>query len=144
MPRISMCPADREKYGGPEWIELEASDITNEETGLIELIEEKWGLAPKEFLAGISRGTVKGIRALIWAARWKSGMRDEVRTFRPQTQEFSGVRVELTARELELNRSLNSEVAADPLPDGAEPAPRKSTARSRRSSTGTGSGSSGF
>lgn len=141
MPRISMCKADREKYGGEEWLELEASELTDEETGLIELIEEKWGLAPKEFLAGMSRGTVKGIRALIWAARWKHGHRDDPRDFRPRTQEFSGVRFELTVKELELNR----EVSAAPLSDRAEPkkTARKSTAASKRSSTGTGSGSSG-
>jgi hypothetical protein len=143
MPRISMCDADREKYGGDEWLVLEASELLDEETGLIEQIEEKWGMSPAEFLHASARGTVKGVRALIWVARWKQGLRDDPRTFRPKTQEWSGVRVELTAKELELEAANE----AVPLPNRADrrskaTARTKSTAASRRSSTGTGSGSS--
>lgn len=147
MPRISMCPADREKYGGDEWIELETADITDEETGVIEQIEEQWGMSPKEFLYASMRGTVKGVRALIWAARWKNGFRDDPRTFRPKTQEWSGVRVEPTAREEQLAREREGLPPANRVERRtAAKAPArkatKGTAASRRSSTGTGSGSS--
>lgn len=147
MPRIRMCDADREKYGGDEWLVLEMADIFDEETGVVEQVEEKWGLSPAEFLHAVSRGTVKGIRALMWVARWKQGIRDDPRTFRPRTQEFSGVVYEYTDRE----RALSEAGEAGPPANRAErraaqeaapKAPRKSTAASRRSSTGTGSGSS--
>jgi hypothetical protein len=147
MPRIRMCDADREKYGGDEWLELEAADILDEETGVIEQIEEAWGMSPAEFLHGVTRGTVKAVRALIWVARWKQGMRDNPRTFRPRTQEFSGVQVEYTARETARSEEIRGS-EADPPANRAERraarTPRKaaSTARSKRSSTGTGSGSS--
>lgn len=139
MPRISMRKEDREKYGGPEWYELETADILNEETGVLEQIEEEWGMSPKEFLYASMRGTVKGVRALIWAARWKQGFKDDTRTFRPRTQEFSGVRVEATARETK----LAEEREVGPPAGRAAKSARKSTAASKTSSTSTGSGSSG-
>lgn len=147
MPRIRMCDADREKYGGDEWLELEAADILDEETGVIEQIEETFGMSPAEFLHGITRGTIKAVRALIWVARWKQGFRDDVRTFRPKTQEFSGVRIDPTTRELEKER-LSKESEAVPPANRAERraarTPRKaaSTAASKRSLTSTGSSSS--
>ncbi len=148
MPRIRMCDADREKYGGDEWVEIEMADILDEDTGVVEQIEEQWGMSPAEFIYAARRETVKGIRALIWAARWKQGLRDDPRTFRPKTQQFSGVRFETTAKEAKVaeeregrppaNRAERR--AAEKAP-ARKATPGKSTAASKRSSTGTGSGS---
>lgn len=142
MPRISMCKADREKYGGDEWLELEMSELLDEETGLLEQIEEKWGMSPFEFLAAVDRATVKGVRALIWAARWKTGLRDDPRTFRPSTQLFSGVRVEPTEKEKERAAEREGRPPALRAP-ARKSSPRKTTAASKASSISTGSGSSG-
>jgi hypothetical protein len=138
MPRIRMCDADREKYGGDEWYELEMADLLDEETGLIEQIEEVWSLTPLEFLHGLTRDSVKAIRALIWVCRWKQGIRDDRRTFRPKTQEWSGFRLELTDKE----RARERERDAGPPADGAEPPRNENTEPSEPSSTSTGSTSS--
>lgn len=148
MPRIRMCDADRERYGGPEWVEVAIADIINEETGLIEAVEEAWGLSPAEFISRISRGSIKSLRAMIWLARRKAGCNDNPRTFRPLTQVWSGITYELLPGEvfedLPLANRADRRAVTKAAPKPAKKAPaRKSTARSARSSTSTGSGSSG-
>ena len=147
MPRIRMCDADREKYGGPEWVEVAIADIVNEETGLVEAVEEAFGLSPAEFLIRIGRGSIKAYRAMIWLARRKAGCVDDPRRFRPLTQVWSGITYELLAGEQGeggeipfANRATRR--AAKVAPKKAT-SPRRAgtTARSARSSTGTGSGS---
>lgn len=143
MPRIRIADTDRERYGGPEWVEIAIADIVNEETGLIEAVEEGFGLAPAEFLSRISRGSIKAYRAMIWLARRKAGCVDDPRKFRPLTQVWSGVTYELLdgerAEEVPLANRATRRAAKTASPKKA--GPRKSTARSARSSTGTGSGS---
>jgi len=141
MPRISMAPADREKYGGEEWYELEMADLLDEETGVLEQVEEQWGMSPFEFLGAVSRGTVKGIRALIWAARWKQGLRDNAATFRPRTQDFSGVRIKPTEKEEARAKAREGDPPAERAEETPKPAlrdarkssPKKTTARSKGS-----------
>lgn len=143
MPRIRLCDSDREKYGGPEWVELKATELMDEDTGLIELIEEAWDLTPLEFLRGVSRNSTKALRAMIWVARRKAGCLDDVRTFKPKTQDWSGVTYEPLPAEQEA-------ADADPPANRAErraakkaPGKRKPTAGSKTSSTSTTSPSSG-
>jgi len=140
MPRIRMSDADRERYGGPEWVEVAIADIVNEETGHIEAVEEAWGLSPAEFISRISRGSIKSLRAMIWLARRKAGCVDNPRTFRPLTQVWSGITYELLPGEEFGDVPLANRADRRAAPKKA--APRKSTARSARSSTSTGSGSS--
>jgi hypothetical protein len=143
LPRIRLCDSDREKYGGPEWVELKATELMDEDTGLIELIEEAWDLTPLEFLRGVSRNSTKALRAMIWVARRKAGCLDDVRTFKPKTQDWSGVVYEALPAELKA-------ADADPPANRAErraakkaPGKRKPTAGSKTSSTSTTSPSSG-
>ncbi len=120
MPRIRMCDADLEKYGGPEWVEIETADLTSEAAGVIEQIEEVWGLSPYEFLNGWYRGTIKARRVGIWAARWKAGCKDNPDAFRPLTMPGSGVRYEPTTAEKKLAESAAAqEGEAGPPADGA-------------------------
>lgn len=142
MPRIRLCDSDRERYGGPEWVELPALDLMDEDTGLIEAIEEAWDLSPTELLRGVARNSTKALRAIIWVARRKAGCNDPVATFKPKVQKWSGITYE----------ALPAEDAA--LADADPPANRadrraakaagkkKSTGRSKRSSTSTTSTSS--
>lgn len=142
MPRIRMCDADRERYGGPEWVEVAIADIVNEETGLVEAVEEGFGLSPAEFLSRIGRGSIKAYRAMIWLARRKAGCVDDPRRFRPLTQVWSGITYELLAGEQDAEIPFANR-ATRRAPRKAT-SPRKkagTTARSARSSTGTGSGS---
>lgn len=112
MPRIRMCDADRERYGGPEWVELESADLTSEAAGVIEQIEEVFDMTPGEFLTKWRRGSIKALRAGIWVARWKAGVRENPRTFRPLTQPGSGVTYEPTAAEEKLAKEF-AEAAED-------------------------------
>lgn len=142
MPRIRLCDADRERYGGPEWAEIAIADIVNEETGHIEAVEEAFGLSPAEFLGRISRGSIKAYRAMIWLARRKAGCVDDPRRFRPLTQVWSGVTYELLdgekAEEVPLaNRATRRATKT------AAPKKAGTRARSARSSTSTGSTSPG-
>lgn len=151
MPRIRMADADRERYGGPEWAEVAIADIVNEETGLIEAVEDAWGLSPAEFISRIGRGSIKSMRAMIWLARRKAGCVDNPRTFRPLTQAWMGITYELLpGEEFEdvplanrATRRAATKVAPKKAASPKKAGPRKSTARSGRSSTSTGSGSPG-
>lgn len=147
MPRIRMADADRERYGGPEWVEVAIADIVKEETGLIEAVEDAWGLSPAEFLSRIGRGSIKAMRAMIWLARRKAGCIDDPRTFRPLTQRWSGITYELLPGEefedVPLANRADRRAATKATKTPRMAGPRKSTARSARSSTSTGSGSPG-
>jgi len=141
MPRIRMADSDRERYGGPEWVELHANELMDEDTGLIEQLEETWDLTPTEFLRGLNRESPKALRAMIWLARRKVGCVDPVATFRPKVQRWSGVTYEALAAE--------EAALAEPDPPANraarradKPSGRKRTAASKSSSTSTGSASS--
>lgn len=93
MPRIRMCDADRERYGGPEWVEISMAEILDEEAGLIELLNSRraWDLSLGEFIDGVTRGMIRPTQAMIWLARRKVGCTDDPLTFRPKIHRHSGV-----------------------------------------------------
>lgn len=94
MPRIRMCDEDRARYGGPEWVEISLAELEDEETGLIEQIELQWDITPEELIPRIQRGSMIATRAMIWAARYKTGIRESAKTFRPKVLNTSGIRYE--------------------------------------------------
>ena len=114
MPKIRMCDSDRETYGGPEWAEIVMAEILDEETGLIEVLENPrgWDMTLTEFLTGIRRGSTRALRAMIWLARRKAGCVDDPLTFRPKVQDSSGVRYAALPAE---ERAADAE-AADAVP----------------------------
>lgn len=131
-----MCDADRERYGGPEWVEINAAELMDEATGLIEQIEEAWDLTPPEFLRGISRGSTKALRAMIWVARRKAGCLDNAATFRPRTQDWSGISYEPLAAEQKVADAVPPANRAERRAKARGKKPR--TAGSKPSSTSTG------
>ena len=149
MPRIRMCDSDREKYKGPEWVEVLIADVLDEETGLIEQIEEAYDLTWPEFYTKLRRGHTSATRALIWIARRRAGCRDDPRTFRPRVQPHSGLRIEMTQAERELmvragldpDGPLPEDDAVPPVPNRADrrAKERKRRAGSKPSSAITGS-----
>lgn len=136
-----MCDSDRERYGGPEWVEVSFAQIIDEEAGLIERLEQGWNMSLSEFMVGNSRAMTRPVQAMIWLARHKAGCVDDVRTFRPKVQDTSGVRYEFLPEEL-------AAADADPPANRAgrraakQATGRKSRAGSKASSTNTGSTSS--
>lgn len=118
---------DREKYGAlcrthqgacPEWVELSSTDLVDEETGLLLELEDRrtWDMSPREFLNGFTRGKIFYLQALIWLARRKAGCRDDPYTFRPRTQDFSGVQWEPTGSELATAATVRGADADPPVP----------------------------
>jgi hypothetical protein len=109
------------------------SELLDEEAGLIEAIENEWGLTPGEFLTRAARGSMKALRALMWVARRKAGCNDDPRTFRPRTQEFSGVQYESTSAELMAAARIVEEGVERPPANRAERrAVRKAVAPARK------------
>jgi hypothetical protein len=129
MPRIRMCDADRERYGGPEWVELESADLTSEAAGVIEQIEEVFDMTPGEFLTKWRRGSIKALRAGIWVARWKAGVRENPHTFRPLTQPGSGVTYEPTPAEAKLRAELATQLEEAAASPPANRATRRAAAK---------------
>lgn len=96
-----MCDSDREKYGGPEWVEVSFANIIDEEAGLISRLEQGWNMSLSEFMVGNSRAMTRPVQAMIWLARFKAGCVDNPATFRPKVQDTSGVRYEFLPEELQ-------------------------------------------
>ena len=132
-----MCDSDRERYGGPEWVEINFTEIIDEEAGLIARLEQGWNMSLSEFMVGNSRAMTRPIQAMIWLARLKAGCADSPATFRPKVQDTSGVQYEFTQEELKV-------ADADPPANRADrraakkAAGRKTRDGSKTSSTSTG------
>lgn len=89
MPRIRLSDADRERYGGPEWVEIDMATLLDEETGLIEAIEESWDLTIGEFTRLLARESQRALRIMFWAARRRAGCTDDPRTWRPSVMPWT-------------------------------------------------------
>lgn len=72
---LSMCDADREKYGGPEWVSLDVDRLYDTPASYIERWErETGGYAIERALAeGGGFAPAKAVRVLMWLARKQSG-----------------------------------------------------------------------
>jgi len=146
MPRIRMSDADRERYGGPEWVEISLVELIDEETGLIEQVENAWGMSPPELLRHLFRQSTQALRAVVWIARRKAGCVDPVATFKPKVQAWSGITWEPLPAEVAAAEEATAEWGdADPPANRAErrKKPGRRPAKSKTSSTSTGSTSSG-
>ena len=86
-----MCDDDRERYGGPEWVEIAHVELLDEETGLLEQVEDVFDIPAGVFLRKLSGGSLRALRAVIWLARAKAGCQDDPRTFRPKVMDSSGI-----------------------------------------------------
>jgi hypothetical protein len=143
VPRIRLADSDRAKYPGPEWVEVDLTDLYNEATGLVEQIETAWGLTPTEFLRDVRRNSIPALRALVWVARRKAGCVDDPRTFTPLVQAWSGITYEPTPAE---QASVDADPPANRAQRRAAVKPKRSgkrnAAASVTSSTPTGSDSS--
>lgn len=77
MWRFRLSAEDREKYGGPEWVEYQLSKAVDLEVDLLEQIEDATGYT---ILVGLpealSRGSLKASRAAVWLARHIAGIHE--------------------------------------------------------------------
>lgn len=135
MPRIRMCDSDRERYGGPEWVEITLTEIMDEEAGVIGQLEQRWDMSLAEFMSGLRRELTRPCQALIWIARHKAGCVDPPATFFPKIQVSSGVTYEPLPAEA---------TDADPPANRADRrAARKANGRKTRAGSETSSTSTG-
>lgn len=121
-----MRDADREKYGAlckghqgglcPEWVELSMTELVDEETGLLQQLEDvkTWDMSLPEFVDGTNRSKTFYLQALVWLARRKAGCRDDPHTFRPSVLEHSGVVYEFLPSELSAVDEAKAAADADP------------------------------
>jgi len=82
--RIRLCKEDRERYGGPEWVEFDHDTLANCEAGFLERFEDATGMTITEFGDALNRGSVKSLRAMVWVARSLAGCEDPWPTFQPR------------------------------------------------------------
>lgn len=77
MWRFRLSAEDREKYGGPEWVEYQLTKAVDLEVDLLEQIEDATGYT---ILIGLpealSRGSLKAARAAVWLARHIAGIHE--------------------------------------------------------------------
>lgn len=77
MLRFRLCEADRERYGGPEWLDFDLGRAVDLETGLLESVEDATGYTILRTLPeALDRGELKAIRAALWLARHIAGIHE--------------------------------------------------------------------
>lgn len=72
---IRMSDADRKRYGGPEWLTLDADRIVDTPASILERWEDEIG-SPVELIlaqAGLSYPPARAVRAAVWLARKQMG-----------------------------------------------------------------------
>lgn len=77
MWRFRLSAEDREKYGGPEWVEYALDKAVDLEVDLLEQIEDATGYTIIVGLPeALGRGSLKATRAAVWLARHIHGIHE--------------------------------------------------------------------
>lgn len=117
-----MCDEDRERYGGPEWGELDIDRLMDSRAGWLERIERQSGGFPVERMLGelqLAWPGARAVRMALWLGRkqtgdatvWtEDGKPESWDAFDPKVLR---VRMQSTPPE--------EESETDPLPEGAPP-----------------------
>ncbi|GGK32178.1 hypothetical protein GCM10010124_26220 [Pilimelia terevasa] len=83
MARIRMCDADRETYGGPEWLGFNLATLTDDtDLGELEAIE-----AATDTVLAVAVAEPAGVRAIrlwLWIGLRNAGVNVEWAKFRPK------------------------------------------------------------
>ena len=82
--RIRMCSEDREKYGGPEWIEFDYAQLADMSVELIEEFETQADMTVTEFGMQLPRGSSKVLRAMLWFGRRAAGCTEQFGDLKPK------------------------------------------------------------
>lgn len=128
MYRFRLTEADRETYGGPEWVNFDLPRAVELEVDLLEQIEDATGYTIMIGLpAALDTGSLKAIRAAVWLARHIAGIHE------PPFNQFKPRLLEADTEWVEPARD------ADPPVNRAERRARKSTPARRRTTSGSAS-----
>lgn len=82
--RLRMCPADRDAYGGPEWVVFDPDALAELPGSKLEEIETTTGFRIAWFWIPSLRISARGQRAALWVARKMAGLVDEWDQFDPR------------------------------------------------------------
>lgn len=77
MWRFRLSDEDREKYGGPEWVEYQLTKAVELDVDLLEQIEDATGYTILVTLPdALTRGSLRATRAATWLARHIAGVHE--------------------------------------------------------------------
>jgi hypothetical protein len=77
MFRFRLSEDDREKYGGPEWVEFDIARAVELPVEVLEEMEEATGYTfLVELPRALERGSLKAVRAALWLARRIAGLHE--------------------------------------------------------------------
>lgn len=87
--QFALCPEDREKYGGPEWVTYDKDALDDMPIDVLDPVERQifdlYKVSIGELIfSEFGKGTVRGIRSMVWLARQVAGI-----TTDPQLAEFN-------------------------------------------------------
>lgn len=130
MWRFRLTPEDREKYGGPEWVEYSLDKAVDLPVELLEEIEVATGYTilvslPQALLGG----GLKAVRAALWLSRHIAGVHEPA---------FAEFKPKVLAADMEW---VDPEPGTDAVPPGEPPNRAARRARTTTKSTGRRSGS---
>lgn len=119
MWKFRLSEEDREKFGGPEWVEYQLTKAVDLDVDLLEQIEDATGYTILITLPdALSRGSLKATRAAVWLARHIHGIHEPA---------FALFKPNMLAADFEW--------VDDPVADSAPPVEPPNRAARRASST---------
>lgn len=92
--QLRMCDADRERYGGPEWVTYADDQVIDLTFDELVAIEDAIGMSMVQ-LRGVEARlyTARGCRAILWIARKLAGQDDDFAEFKPNVQRLDMIPV---------------------------------------------------
>ncbi len=75
--KFRLCPADREAYGGPEWVVFDPDALVDLPGSELEQMETATGFRIAWFWLPSLRISARGQRAALWVARRQAGLGDD-------------------------------------------------------------------
>jgi hypothetical protein len=130
LTQYRLCAVDRERYGGPEWVDFDISQCAELPVDLLEEVEDQTGYTISITLpVAMSRGGLKAVRAAVWLARHIAGVHE------PRFADFKP-----NLLKADIRRVPDSDPAGDADPPAPNRATRRTVARSKPRKTASPSG----
>jgi hypothetical protein len=131
MWRFRLSDEDREKYGGPEWVDYRLTKAVDLDTELLEQIEDATGYTILVTLpVALESGSAKATRAAIWLARHIAGVHEPpFHAFKPKILacDFEQVVEDADPPDEPPNRAARRALKAAPKPTRKQTVPRSGT-----------------
>jgi hypothetical protein len=82
--RVRLCDADRQRFGGPEWVTYDEDYYMDLPASALMALEEEMGMSIGEAIRGAARQTAAGTKAALWLARRRAGLKEPFAEFDPR------------------------------------------------------------